>query len=68
MPKWNGSRPLCDFCDELHEWFVDGATEAGSWAIMCPTHFGRFGVGLGLGKGQKYDAATLEKLDGRKEE
>ena len=64
MPKWNGSRPLCDLCNELHEWFVDGKTLVGLWAIMCPLHFDTYGIGLGLGKGQKYDTATLEKIEG----
>ena len=44
-------RNECDFCSK--EAFVDGKTEMGSWAFMCERHFREFGVGLGLGKGQK---------------
>ena len=64
MPRWNGSSPMCDICGEAQNWFVDGKTKAGPWAIMCPLHFDMYGIGLGLGKGQKYDLATLEKIEG----
>ena len=64
MSKWHGSDPMCDICNEVHGWFVDGKTKQGPWAIMCPVHFHMYGIGLGLGKGQKYDAATLEKIEG----
>lgn len=30
----------------------DGKTLMGPWAYMCQSCFGRYGVGLGLGKGQ----------------
>lgn len=50
--------PKCDFCfregkDKLAS--VDGATNTpnGRWANMCEYHFNRFGVGLGMGKGQR---------------
>jgi hypothetical protein len=62
--KWQGDKITCDFCQEVHEWFVDGKTIGGPWAIMCPHHFEFMGVGLGTGRGQKYDAATLEKMEG----
>lgn len=55
---WQGSAPLqCDM-DQAHtstrETFVDGATKFGPWGIMCIPCFERFGLGLGTGKGQKY--------------
>jgi len=59
MPKqtyWQGSLPpMCDFChQEITTVFVDGRTTSGPWGIMClPDHL-MHGVGLGLGKGQKY--------------
>jgi hypothetical protein len=31
----------------------DGRTTMGPWAYMCSSCFARFGVGLGLGKGQR---------------
>jgi hypothetical protein len=44
--------------------FVDGKTTAGPWANMCLGCFSLFGMGLGTGKGQKYDAKTGVKLEG----
>lgn len=41
--------------------FVDGRTMMGSWANMCATCHRRFGVGLGTGKGQRYE----RQFDGR---
>ena len=34
--------------------FVDGKTKQGPWAIMAPSSWRRQGVGLGLGRGQRY--------------
>lgn len=34
--------------------FVDGGTQMGPWAIMCPKCHKMFGLGLGTGKGQEY--------------
>ena len=50
--------PKCDFA-RLHSASldtaatVDGKTLAGPWAFMCERHFQVYGVGLGLGKGQR---------------
>lgn len=64
--KWMGLRPShCDKCtQELHGQFVDGRTKMGQWGILCIACFRRVGVGLGTGKGQRYDLTTLEKLEG----
>jgi hypothetical protein len=43
--------PKCDFCGNTADY--DGKTWIGGWANMCKPHFSAFGVGLGLGKGQK---------------
>lgn len=46
----------CDFCSErsFHTTAtVDGKTIMGPWANMCDLHFEEYGVGLGLGKGQR---------------
>ena len=48
--------PGCDFCSKTAE--VDGRTRMGPWANMCPGHHVEYGVGLGLGKGQRL---TLRK-------
>ena len=50
--------PQCDFCKEdptvmYQGAMYDGRTRMGPWANMCQDCFKRFGVGLGLGKGQK---------------
>lgn len=66
MTKWLGSM-VCDFCKrsvDWFSWFVDGKTTTGPWAVMCPDCFKLRGTGLGLGKGQKYDAKTREKIEG----
>lgn len=64
--KWTGTVPdKCNFCgDKLTTTFTDGQTVYGSWAIMCPNCHNRYGVGVGLGKGQTYDVKTGEKIKG----
>lgn len=55
----------CDICHgPIDEWFVDGKTRFGPWGDMCKQCFGMYGIGLGTGKGQKYDARTGEKIAG----
>jgi len=44
------SLPSCDFCGNTARY--DGKTHQGPWANMCPTCFKKYGVGLGLGRGQ----------------
>jgi hypothetical protein len=66
--KWRG-KLACDFCAEKGveletEFFVDGATKMGPWAMMCDAHFHRVGVGVGPGSGQRYDAKTGVKVAG----
>lgn len=43
--------PKCDFCGETAQY--DGKTRLGPWADMCSRCFKTYGVGLGLGRGQK---------------
>ena len=69
--KWLGKTECCNICkDGLDRfinkmWFVDGRIKGRTqWALMCPECFEHYGVGLGVGKGQKYDFNTLEKIDG----
>lgn len=64
MTKWLGVMK-CDICKERNsEFFVDGATVFGPWALMCKDCFMDYGKGLGVGRGQKYDPETAEKLEG----
>jgi hypothetical protein len=53
---WMGSPPVkCDLCQKaITKTFVDGATQYGPWANMCPSCHKARGRGLGIGKGQKY--------------
>lgn len=43
--------PKCDFCSDPAKY--DAKTRMGYWASMCAAHYIRYGVGLGIGKGQE---------------
>ena len=43
--------PKCDFCEERAQY--DARTTTGVWAYLCPQHYKRHGLGLGMGIGQK---------------
>lgn len=66
--KWIGTWPAeCDICRfplNKGSYFVDGKTVSGPWALMCPKCFKFYGIGLGTGKGQKYNSKTREKMEG----
>ena len=53
---WNGAPVSCSFCKiKEPDCFVDGRVAMSTaWAIMCLECFKVHGVGLGVGKGQKY--------------
>jgi hypothetical protein len=65
-----GSVPeRCDICETPFgkgrgktDVAIDGATIHGSWAWMCPTCFASYGIGIGLGKGQKYRSMYNAKI------
>ena len=64
--KWRGSPPVsCDLCGSAFKGeFIDGKTRMGPWGLLCvPCHI-RNGVGLGTGRGQKYDLVSLKKVAG----
>ena len=49
--------PMCDFCateivDSAARY--DAKTMGGPWAKMCERHFKAHGIGLGIGRGQRY--------------
>ena len=51
---WMGST-TCDICGrKIEKILVDGATNLGPWAVMCPSCHKRHGIGLGQGREQKY--------------
>jgi hypothetical protein len=66
VKKWSGSKPVkCDLCGyPFVGYFIDGRTFNGQWGLLCETCHSIHGMGLGLGRGQKYDLATLQKVDG----
>jgi hypothetical protein len=43
-----------DYGRAIDNVFIDGRTKHGPWAIMNPTSFEMYGIGLGTGRGQKY--------------
>lgn len=55
---WLGKRDKCDLCkrDISKEDFVDGRTVYGAWALMCKHCHRLYGMGLGTGNGQQYNA------------
>jgi len=59
---WVGHVPgKDDFGIPIIDVFYDGKTRAGPWAFMTPAAFANYGVGLGTGRGQKYE----RQADGR---
>ena len=45
----------CDLCHStIKVQFVDGATQMGPWADMCPLCHTQKGLGFGTGRGQEY--------------
>jgi len=61
--RWCGSRSECDICGAdisvgKCEFFVDGKTKQGPWALMCPDCLMVHGVGIGYGVGQMYDGMS----------
>lgn len=66
--RWLGSWPAnCDQCATdltKEKYFCDARTRRGPWGLFCPECFEWLCDGLGIGRGQKYDSKTLEKIGG----
>ncbi len=64
MAKWMGSKPeQCDLCQyKMGEFFIEGKTIQGPWGLLCEQCHDEYGIGLGTGRGQKYNTDTLEKV------
>ena len=60
--KWYGTIPTqCEVCGrELKDEFIDGKTKVGFWATMCLACHKEFGVGLGIGRGQKFSMKEIK--------
>jgi len=57
-PKYWYSEPpdRCDIGGEpITDVFIDGGTIQGPWANMCPKCHLTYGIGIGLGRGQRYE-------------
>ena len=54
--NWLGNVPThCDIGkEEIKGVFIDGKTHMGPWGCMCEPCHKEFGIGLGMGMGQKY--------------
>lgn len=70
-PKWLGPIPTkCQVCGgKISTYFVDGQVRGiedhrGQWALMCSMCHNLYGIGLGIGRGQKYSAKTGYKIGG----
>ena len=56
---WLGKVDKCDLCHApIQKAFIDGKTKSGPWACMCPKCHHEHGVGLGTGRGQKYERSA----------
>lgn len=61
------SQYACQFCGRQPETVIDGRTTQGVWAWMCEVCHKVHGIGIGAGKGQKYqisETGHLKKLEG----
>jgi len=54
---WLGTPPTrCDACGfTLARVFLDAATRRGRWGILCPGCHAEIGLGVGTGRGQRYE-------------
>lgn len=68
IKEWKGPAPsYCDVCCKpIDKTFIDGKTVHGPWANMCSECHSHIGVGLGTGKGQKYERDGIKwvKVEG----
>jgi hypothetical protein len=66
MSKWIGKLPeRCDICRDRFKdgTFVDAATKSG-WGCLCTDCHKERGFGIGVGRGQRYNVETREKVEG----
>lgn len=56
MSTWYGET-TCNFCKrEITEGqLYDANTVFGCWAVMCHNCYIKYGIGVGTGKGQRYE-------------
>lgn len=53
------SEVVCDICgQQILNYFVDGKTISGRWALMCISCYRVNGIGRGIGSGQMYKLSS----------
>lgn len=53
---WSGPLKACGICgDEFGSVMYDARTKQGPWGNLCEGCFNAYGVGVGIGRGQKYE-------------
>ena len=61
--RWLSGRPAaCELCSvplAKGATFIDGRTISGYWGLLCPSCHESHGVGLGMGKGQRYSGLEM---------
>jgi len=68
--KWLGTWPAqCDLCQTQladYSWFADCVIPSTGyrWGLVCPSCYTKEQCQCGTGFGQRYDARTLEKVEG----
>lgn len=50
----------CEVCSAECSAYVDGRTNSGMWANMCDACHKKYGSGLGIGRGQRYEKVVQE--------
>jgi ribosomal protein L37AE/L43A len=48
----------CQFCEKEAKY--DARTKMGPWAFLCQSCFDKYGVGVGVGRGQKLEVRKNE--------
>ncbi len=61
-----GEKKICDFCNRTASY--DAKTRFGYWAYMCGVCFKRYGIGLGLGRGQRLIVKNLSNIKANESE
>lgn len=55
MKKTWAGETVCDICgEEIVDTLYDARIREGCWATLCESCWKVHGIGLGIGKGQKY--------------
>jgi len=64
--RFVGPLPMCDVCGK-RKCVYDAKTRLGPWAFLCEECYKVYGIGLGVGRGQRL-ISTEEEDDGHSRE